>query len=299
MPGSCTSSRRSTLDPVYFTLRSFSPGGEFMCINVFDFIDWHKVPTWVGLGLLLAGCGFLWITRKTRSALAGIWAPCLLVVPTACSLITSALMTPNYVAGRVDQTVYPAYALLLAVGVHAIPNRIARVVLILAIGVVGAASSLTYHPIRTGRQVPLNDRDIADLLVEHARPQDAILFTSVSRAPIEYLLRRHKRTDVQLFNFPRDTAKHLGSQNDRRLTQPDMQERMQDEARQVIQDIRKHVGTKGRIYAILVEDKPFPVNKPLTKLLDNSEMVRDPVFHGEAWQCGSTLKMTCRSFALR
>jgi hypothetical protein len=119
----------------------------------------------------------------------------------------------------------------------------------------------------------------------------------VSRAPIEYLLRRHKRTDLRLFNFPRDTANHLGSQNDARIAKDP---RMQEEARQVLQDIRRHVGTKGRVFAILVEDKPLcPVNKPLMDLLNHGEMILDPASHDRVWQCGSMLKMTCLSFRLK
>jgi len=264
----------STVGPVWYSLRSFSPGGSHILISTSDWINWYYVPAGVGLGLMLLGCWALWKERKTRPVLAGLWTPCYLVVPAACSIISSTLMTPNYVAGRVDQAVYPAYALMVALGIGAIRNRVAQAILLVAIGVVGAASALTYHyiPSRLGKVVP-GEREIVDVLAQRAGPKDAVLFTSLSRAPIEYLLRR-RGIDLALYNFPRATANHLGSQNNARLFQdPDLPA----EVDRVLLQLRQRVGTEGRVFLILVTDG---VNDGLFEFIEKSPGVWDPVDHG-------------------
>jgi 4-amino-4-deoxy-L-arabinose transferase-like glycosyltransferase len=111
------------LGAVTWTLTSLSPGGAQPSM-----VDGFNVPAlgrfWPTIfagGLTSIGAVWLVSTRWPGDKLGALCMPVYLSVPLACSLLTSIAISPNYLAGRVDQIVLPAFYLMLAMGISEIP----------------------------------------------------------------------------------------------------------------------------------------------------------------------------------
>ena len=76
-----------------------------------------------------------------------------------------------------------------------------------------------------------------------------ILTTSLTRAPLEYYLDRDGR-DPRFVSFPRDTAAHLGSQNDDRWLAD--RAALVREAEAAISEVQTQLGAGGRLYLVRV-----------------------------------------------
>ena len=92
------------------------------------------------------------------------------------------------------------------------------------------------------------DRAISKEISQQAQADDAVLCTSLTRAPIEYYLRRFE-TPIKIFSYPRDTAMHMGNQNDAALLANPQD--LLEEASAVEQDIRKACGHDARVFLVL------------------------------------------------
>jgi hypothetical protein len=107
------------------------------------------------------------------------------------------------------------------------------------------------------------DRRLAETIGRRAGEGDALLCTSLTRASLAYYLSRpshasHARGPLPLFSFPRDTASHLGSQNDARwLADPAALGR---ELSQSLEAARQALGPDGRLWIARV---PEEVNRGL------------------------------------
>lgn len=197
------------------TLFSFSPGEPrpFYQLAETPAISYSPVLL-CGLtlltGLLLTFAGISANNARIRRA---AWLTGATALPLLAALCTSLLSTPNYVGGRVDQMVYPSFALLLAVALSGIRfgflQRVwtaARYVLA-AVLVYNSCAGLAHL---YGNQLSDGDRALARAIASKARPGDAVVFTGLTRAPVEYYLTRWN-TPATLFSYPREAAAHLGN----------------------------------------------------------------------------------------
>ena len=170
------------------TLQSFSPGGtQPIYVSLSGLSKGGTIVTTV-FGLL-AALGMLRVFRR-RSATTDnkslIWL-CLsyTCIPLFAALAASSLLTPNYVPGRCDQLVFPGFVMLVAVGLTCIRPPPLRYLILLALLV---SSGLTVKQYYYGYPT-LADRAMAVEITRRARPEDAVLCTSLTRASLEYLSR--------------------------------------------------------------------------------------------------------------
>ncbi len=238
------------------TLHSFVPGGT---LPAYMHLSGPRPIAWLPpvLFAVVAGLSLVWLCRgrggaASQRAHVG-WLLTFVGVPLIGAIVTSAWWSPNYVPARTDQLVFPAFVLLLAVGFTVLRP--------LALRYVGLAAWIGFAMIPLKqyytRQLPNSDRELAQAVSARAQGGDAVLTTSLTRASLEYYLGR-SGAPVTLFSFPRDTALHLGNQDDTGLLAHP--ERLKQEAAQVRQQLEAHAGPHGRVFLILV---PAPVNQPL------------------------------------
>lgn len=272
--------RWGPLEAVAWTLSSFSPGGAQPPI-----VDGFVVPAlgrvWpaaFGGVLALTGAVRLVSTRWAGDRSAATFLPVYLCVPLACSVLTSVAISPNYLAGRVDQTVFPAFCLLVAAGIAAIPWRSLRWAALGAAIVMSALTLNQYYRQDYGG----SDRDIAAFIAARVRPGEPIVSTSFTRTSLTYYLRRHG-IQTTMISYPRDTARHLGYQNDGKLLENPAF--LEAEAQAVVEELRAAVGPNGRFFVLL--GYPLRVNKPLWDRLTQTadlKMVKRPYSYlGRQW----------------
>jgi hypothetical protein len=151
-----------------------------------------------------------WLTRKEPWALA-IIALVAVMVPLLISYVR-----PIYWPGRYTMIALPAFAAALGCSVAALAHRGMRVAFAYAV----LLTIVVFH-VRTRALVFENsvnvtseadsDKPAALALCRWARPGDTLLFTGLSRAGVEYYLRRFEcGQDLVLASFPEDTAEHMG-----------------------------------------------------------------------------------------
>jgi hypothetical protein len=187
-----------------------------------------------------------------------------LVVPLAGSLASSLLVSPNYVPGRSDQLVFPCFVLVLGAGLAGLAGR-ARQVGGAALWSLLLVAGL--GPLYLDRWPPA-DRALADRLARELRSGDAVLTTSPTRATLEYNLQRREVTPP-VFSYPRDTALHLGNQDDNRLVVSSTC--LASEADAVLGVLAGGGTATGRVYLALV---PGPVNRVLADRFSADRRVR-------------------------
>lgn len=253
-----------TFVPVLFTLDSFSPAGAHLGFTSLEPRAHYGIIPLTFAALALLG---LWRNFRTKGGLRSLeaaWVPVLLFVPALCALAFSALSTPNYVPGRVDQMLFPAFAILVALGLCALPFQPLRVVLGLGLCVIGLVRAGVLHPSYGSRWLDGNDRDLARAISEEVGPDDVVVFTSLTRAPVEYYLEREGKSP-RMLSYPRDSANHLGSQNDWRLMKSPQY--MVEEARQVVGELQATRSAGGKAFVLMAY---HPVNLPLVYTIEQS-----------------------------
>jgi mannosyltransferase len=240
-------SRWHLLYPILITLSSFSPGEGFVAPAAFAILSVFGL--WVAF----------W-RRDRRPAPGWVWIGGHLWLPILTSLLLSHLWVPHYLPGRVDQAMFPAYALLVALGIRRLPSRPARIALGLAILVLGTARAAerVYH-------LPGDDREMARAVSRTAEEGDDVLCTSLSRATVAYYLERDG-VKARLHSYPAYTAEHLGGQDDRALLGD--RDRLREEANAALDRIRRARWGRGRLYVVRVVAE---VNEPLKATLAERE----------------------------
>lgn len=242
------------------TFLSFSPGAEFLTYaDIGDAAVWRGRPA---LGVLLLAAVGLYAQVahfRRRGLVLALWPLILLALPILTALAASVVVTPHYVPGRVDQMMFPAFALLVGAGLANLRPTLLRFGAAAAILVIATLTKLDLYPdYQEQPGLQGSERVLAARIAERWAPNDAILCTSLTRAPLEYYLGRAGVT-ARFISYPRDTAAHLGSQNDARLlSRPKALAR---EARAVALEARSLIGSEGRLFLIRV---PTPVNRLLT-----------------------------------
>jgi len=101
------------------------------------------------------------------------------------------------------------------------------------------------------------DREMARRIAARWRPGDVVLTTSLTRASLEYYLAREARDPV-FVSFPRETAGHLGSQNDARWLAD--RAALLREAEAAVGAARARLGPGGRVFLVRARSE---VNTPL------------------------------------
>ena len=255
--------RWSAATPLWATVLSFAPNGAYL-----EFGGWTRA-TLLGVPALghlaLAMLGVATVMRRGDRRVAA-WPILLVVVPATLAVVASHLVTPHYVPGRVDQLFHPAYLILVATGLAAIPWRSLR----LALG--GASLVLSLVTCLDFVRPPIDERDgraLAETIVEHRRDGEPVVVTSLSRAPIEvYLIARDLPT-TGLHSYPASTAAHLGGQDDAALLADPAA--LKREARELLD----RLSGLTSFLLVLVQE---PVNEPLVEVIatrDDARYVED------------------------
>ena len=229
------------------TLESFAPGGpQPLYVDLRGWQSGGRVAAVVFA--VIAGLGMLRVFARPRAGvtpranlgllLSFVW------IPLIGALAASSLLAPNYVPGRCDQLVFPGFVLLVAVGVVLIRPVALRCVVVAALLVFsGIGLKQHYHSYPA-----LGDRAMAVEITRRARPGDAVLCTSLTRAPLEHYLRRFG-APVEVFSYPRDTARHLGNQDDTALLRNPAG--LREEARLVEREIKAVCGPNARFFLVM------------------------------------------------
>ncbi len=222
-------------------------------------------------------------------------------VPLATALLVSSVAAPNHIPGRCDQLVYAGFGLLAAVGLTMIRPLLLRIAALILL----IAFSVSNLPIMGVAARPPEDKAIAQAIAAVAKPGDAIVCTSLTRASLEYYLDQAK-APVTFVSYPSGTAEHLGNQDDDTLLQDPGS--LWKEAAEVEQQLRDCIGPAGRFFLVLAHDrepvvdqrhrlhlKIKPVNRPLVQYLLNprrSEFIRRlGVFHQSVIQLPVTVTL--------
>ena len=264
------------LEAVAWTLSSFSPGGAQPPI-----VDGFNVPAFGRVGpacffgvLVVAGVAHLIKTRWSRDRLGALCFSAYMIVPLACSVISSVLISPNYLAGRVDQMVFPAFCVIAALGICAVPSWNLRWPMV---GTMLILSALTLQQFY-GRDFAWGAREVSDFISARIQSGDPIVCTGLTRTSLTYYMRRHGGR-AKMFSYPRDTAQHLGYQNNIKLLEnPDY---LAAEAQGIINDMRSASAPGGRFFVVL--GYALMVNKPLWEKLSATadlELLEPPSYVG-------------------
>lgn len=243
------------LGAVWKTLLSWAPAAGFAMFEYRGGITWGAWPAAAFTALAGFGVVRLLSLRTALGPAGASWVPAFVVVPALSAIAVSAWLTPHFVPGRVDQMMYPGFALLVGLGICGLrpwASRAAAGVAILALGLATRSVFATDYREYHYRGA---DRAMAAVVREEWRPGDVILCTSLTRAPLEYYLRD---LDATFLSYPRETAAHLGAQNDPRLLE-DL-DALAREAEVVMAQARQRAGPKGRL---LLARSRLSVNDPL------------------------------------
>ena len=151
-------------------------------------------------------------TVVATNAGVNIWISMLILSPIVVGIMHSTLSRPSYLPGRVDQMMYPAFCLLVAVGIGALAWRVPRLLLIG--GMIAASAAVLWDHQRQDHS--RGDRALARLVAVTATARDTIICTSATRLSLMYYLRRagHGAT---ILSFPPSTSEHLGYQDNAAL----------------------------------------------------------------------------------
>ena len=135
----------------------------------------------------------------------------------------------------------PAFVLLLASLLSRFVKTAWLVVFcVLMLGFVGFAF-VRYH----NRTEPCSDRNMTAILLADAAENDVLIFTSLSRLPTEYYLRRGGAEDKFVrFTFPREIESHPGWRNEEKMLVN--RAALEQEAENLITDLKQLSSEKPR-----------------------------------------------------
>ena len=221
--------------------------------------SWQQVPTWHQLVDAVwrnfwigpyenAACGaavaFFCVfgAWKARSVFLPTRATAFCLLAAACALVVPFLISfakPIFYANRYTIIALPFLAVLAAVAVAKVP----RIAACLMVGAVALNCVWTFagwvrqssdiQKLGGLEPVPLGDRPAAEYIRGQLRAGDHIIYTSLSRAAIEYYLQRFQLTArLEQHSFPAEFASHLGWLDARRPYH--REPAIQDEARALV-----------------------------------------------------------------
>lgn len=167
-----------------------------------------------------------------------------LLGPLALAFVASLLLRyPNYIPGRTDQMVYPLFLIILAHGFRNIPLPLFRNVAVFFVFLsfyVGHSFYFLY-PYTQGA------RAASDRIVASAPTEPPVLFTSLTRASLQYYLHR-KNYKGPFVSYPRHFAQHLGNHRPEvLLSEPEVLEK---EAFEVLNEIDEMVSPNHSFFFV-------------------------------------------------
>lgn len=233
-----------SLGAVWRTFLSYSPAGEFVLYEHPQPVSFLGIPAVFAAGLAVVGAAR--VVADARTAVAA-WPLVLLALPIASGVALSHVVTPHYVPGRVDQMMFPAFALLAGAGLASLRPAFARAAAAIAVVAMGLAAMGAFTVDYRALGFDGSDRELAAAIAAENRAGDVVLCTSLTRPSLEYYLRR-AGVEATLLSYPRDTALHPAAQNDRRLYR-DFPALLR-EAEVVIARARESAGPRGRLFVV-------------------------------------------------
>lgn len=253
------------LGAAWRTLESFSIGGaQPPYVGLQASVLGGALPAWLFAAAAILGVAAVARSGRRYDRAVSLWAPVFLVVPLLLSAASSAITSPNYAPGRVDQMVFPAFCLLVGSGIASIRHKTVRAIGIGLIPLLAGATLASYYD----RDYRGEDRDLARFVSQHAAAGEPVLCTSLTRASLQHYLRAEE-IEARLYSFPPSTAAHLGYQNDAGLlTKP--RELLAD-ARAALARVREQAVPGGHFVVVLAMSE---VNAPLMNVLEEADDLR-------------------------
>jgi len=239
------------------SLRSVSPSIEFMTYwGIGSFKTLWGIPT-IGTSVLAAlGAGLAFRRIRAAGAVVALWPVIGVAAPAASALMVSLLLTPHYVPGRVDQMMLPEFSLLVGAAVAFVRPKLLRFALAAAIVSLAVVARFQMYDEYRDPDFIGGDRAAALAITQAWQPDDVIITTSLSRAPLVYYLQRIERGQTpnpyegRIVSFPRESAEHLGAQNDERLLQD--KPALTRETLETLAEARQLAGPRGRVFLVWV-----------------------------------------------
>jgi len=257
--------RSGLFGSLFQTLKSFSGGS-----NLPPYIGLHS-SAWIStlsVAVVIAGAvtGAVFLIRDKKPAGSRVRLyHCLIYLglPLILAGVGSLIFAPIYVAGRTDQIVFPAFVIALAVLIAAVRSRPIKYLLVAAVAVLSLVTLKDYYRI----DHKAGDRQIAETVLKHARSGDAVIFTNLTRASVEYYLRRSPAR-LSMFSYPEEMAAHMGNISiENMLKNPQHLASDADSLAARIKD-----GKFNRIYLLFVANK---VNDFLSAALEDKLSVKN------------------------
>jgi mannosyltransferase len=251
--------KNGVLGSLHQTMNVYAPGAEkplYIRLQGLRAFGW--VATFALYSLTLLSFYHFFQQRNADEAFRKRFLSVLIftLVPLGLMLITSVVITPNYIPARADQLVFPGFLLLLCVGLVSLKPAVRYSLFCLLV----AFSVTSLHGYYKSSAVN-SDRALAQKIAEWATPGDIVLTTSLSRAPLEYYLRR-LNAPVEFLSFPASTADHPGYQLDSKLLESS--EKLISEARAISAEMKSRLGSGGRFFLVYVD---APVNLSLKNII--------------------------------
>ncbi len=233
------------------TLQSFSPGGDQPPYVPLNAVTWAPMaPVLICAALLLVALTPLVRRRKesTTETMMVVWLVSYGLVPLIAVGVYSMIFSPVYLAGRCDQLVFPAFCLLLGVGIDNVrPSHLQGVLLVVLV----LFSLKTLDEFYKSNPIH-GDREIATGIGLNLERGDAILCTSLTRASLEYYLRDSK-SQLTFFSYPPGNALHLAHQD--LVTPLKRPGKLAGEAEQVVRQIEEGGSRSGRFFLVYVPNR--------------------------------------------
>lgn len=204
-------------------------------------------PTLLLLVILSLGIRYAEQRREKLKALKHFFADkrtlCLALIFLSSILIPFFISQFKPVFGQTRYTIIalPALVLLLAVLLSRFVNTVSLLVFcVFMLGFIGFAF-VRYQ----NRAEPCSDRNMTAELLENAAENDVLIFTSLSRLPTEYYLKRAQAEDKFVrFTFPREIESHPGWRNEEKMLLS--RGALEAEAENLITDLERLTGEKPR-----------------------------------------------------
>lgn len=237
----------------FMSIASFSPGGPQLSYVPLNAIRWMPLlPVLTMLLLLIASLIPLFNKKYDQLKTEVGWLAVYCFIPLIFAAIVSCLRSNVYLPGRTDQLVFPAFCLLVAVGIQQFRLVFLRYAAVTLIMVCSILTLYDYYRM----DLKQGNRMIAQTIKERLAPGDTILCTSLTRGFLEYYLREEKpRLNLNFYSYPPTKSRSTGGQNVSSLLKN--RKELDEQAKRLFSEIKSH-SSSGRCFIVYV---PNEVNK--------------------------------------
>lgn len=193
------------------SFQSFAPGGPLPPYVGTNSMPWQPLfpVIYCFILLIVSLTPILFYKRFTQNERKSIFTTLIFgFLPLFCAATYSLIFEPAYLAGRSDQIVFPAFALIFGSGIYYLHNRYAKTIAIILLLFFSTLTLNTYYKTDT---FP-GDREIARAVDNILQKGDSIICTSLTRASLQYYL-RDKLNIIHFYSFPKGNEKNLAWHN--------------------------------------------------------------------------------------